>query len=141
MILAASLCSGYDFCMAQEDSHRAQQVRAFEEEAEELATYQLDLLALLEYQLRSVHQTMRQIGKLRNARARVGPELTNGERGETLTQLHLELDAIDVEVKAQRQVSSDMHQTVDRMQQRLNTFRKGRKEFGSHTTDGDSVPE
>jgi len=127
--------------MAQEDSHRAQQVRAFEEEAEELATYQLDLLALLEYQLRSVHQTMRQIEKLRNARARVGPELTNGERGEALTQLHVELDAIDVEVKAQRQVSSDMHQTVDRMQQRLNTFRKGRKEFGSHKTDGDSVPE
>ena len=127
--------------MAQEDSHRAQQVRAFEEEAEELATYQLDLLALLEYQLRSVHQTMRQIEKLRNARARVGPELTNGERGETLAELHVELDAIDVEVKAQRQVSSDMHQTVDRMQQRLNTFRKGRKEFGSHKTDGDSVPE
>ena len=127
--------------MAQEDSHRAQQVRAFEEEAEELATYQLDLLALLEYQLRSVHQTMRQIEKLRNARVRVGPELTNGERGEALTQLHVELDAIDVEVKAQRQVSSDMHQTVDRMQQRLNTFRKGRKEFGSHKTDGDSVPE
>jgi chaperonin cofactor prefoldin len=127
--------------MAQGDSHRAQQVTAFEEEAEELATYQLDLLALLEYQLRSVHQTMRQIEKLRNARVRVGPELTNGERGEALTQLHVELDAIDVEVKAQRQVSSDMHQTVDRMQQRLNTFRKGRKEFGSHKTDGDSVPE
>jgi chaperonin cofactor prefoldin len=127
--------------MARGDSHRAQQVRAFEEEAEELATYQLDLLALLEHQLRSVHQTMRQIEKLRNARVRVGPELTNDERGETLTQLHVELDAIDVEVKAQRQVSSDMHQTVDRMQQRLNTFRKGRKEFASHKTDGDSVSE
>jgi chaperonin cofactor prefoldin len=127
--------------MAQGDSHRAQQVRAFEEEAEELTTYQLDLLALLEHQLRSVHQTMRQIEKLRNARLRVGPELTNGERGETLAQLHVELDAIDVEVKAQRQVSSDMHRTVDRMQQRLNTFRKGRKGFASHKPDGDSVSD
>jgi chaperonin cofactor prefoldin len=127
--------------MAQGDSQRAQQVRAFEEEAEELATYQLDLLALLEHQLRSVHQTMRQIERLRKARVRVGPELTNGERGETLAQLDVELDAIDVEVKAQRQVSSDMHRTVDRMQQRLNTLRKGRKEFASHKTDGDSVPD
>jgi len=127
--------------MAQGDSHRAHQVSAFEEEAEELATYQLDLLALLEHQLRSVHQTMRQIEKLRNARLRVGPELTNGERGETLAQLHVELDAIDHEVKAQRQVSLDMHRTVDRMQQRLNTFRKRRKELASRKTDGDSVPE
>jgi hypothetical protein len=123
--------------MAQGDSNRAQHVRALEEEAEELATYQLDLLALLEHQLRSVHHTMRQIEKLRNARLRVGPELTNGERGDTLARLHVELDAIDREVKAQRQLSSDMHRTVDRMQQRLNTLRKGRKEPASHKADGD----
>jgi hypothetical protein len=49
-------------------------------EAEVLVAYQLDLLARIEHQLRSVHKTMRQIEKLRSSQHRVGPELSNGQR-------------------------------------------------------------
>ena len=53
--------------------------------AEWLALEQLDLLAQVEAQVRSVHHTMRAIEKLRGGEHHVGPELSNGERGTVLT--------------------------------------------------------
>ena len=73
-------------------------------EAEVLAAYQLDLLARIEHQLRSVHKTMRQIEKLRSSQHRVGPELSNGQRGETLERLYTELDALEGELQMQREM-------------------------------------
>jgi hypothetical protein len=69
---------------AMEDPNRTAVLRAFEGEAEVLVVYQLDLLAQLEAQLRAVQHTMRCIEKLRATNNRVGPELTNAGRGETL---------------------------------------------------------
>jgi len=110
--------------MTKGDVARARQVQQFEAEAEVLATYQLDLLAQLEHQLRSVHRTMRQIEKLRSVRQRVGPELSNGERGTALALLHDQVDAIEREIRTQRNTCADMHGTVDRMQERLRAFRQ-----------------
>src|SRR5918994_4564316 len=102
--------------MGESDPKRARRVKAFEVEAETLTTLQLDLLAHLEYQLRSVRQTMRQIEKLRGARHRVGPELSNGERGDALRHLHAELDALQAQIKTQSVMCLDMHKTVTEME-------------------------
>jgi hypothetical protein len=67
-----------------ESSHRAHQIHLFERDADMLAVYQVDLLAQVERQVRAVHHTMRHIEKLRSARTRVGPELSNGQRDEVL---------------------------------------------------------
>ena len=111
--------------MAGEDNARALALAAFEENAEVLVTYQLDLLAQLERQLRAAHHLMRNIEKLRNvSKRRAGPELTNGERGDALSHLDAALDDIDAQVRIQRQLSLDMHATVDEMQAKLKTFRQ-----------------
>jgi predicted nucleic acid-binding Zn-ribbon protein len=101
------------------------QLTAFEEEAEVLLAYQLDLLAHLESQLRATHQMLRQIEKLRNPKNRLGPELSNGQRGDALTHLDTELDNLENQVKTQRELCSNMHQTVDAMQVKLKSFRQG----------------
>ena len=68
---------------------------------------------------------MRNIEKLRHAKKRrVGPELSNGERGDTLSHLDAELDALDTQVRTQRQLCSDMHQTINQMQRKLEEFRQ-----------------
>ena len=111
--------------MAGEDKARALALAAFEENAEVLVTYQLDLLAHLERQLRAAHRLMRNIEKLRNvSRRRAGPEISNGERGDALSHLDAELDDIDAQVRIQRQLSLDMHATVDQMQAKLKQFRQ-----------------
>jgi prefoldin subunit 5 len=112
--------------MAEDAKARAQAIRDFEDQAEELVAYQLDLLAHLEQQLRAAHHLMRNIEKLRNVkRRRGGPELSNGERGDTLSHLDAELDALDTQVRTQRQLCSDMHQTINQMQTKLEQFRQG----------------
>jgi len=98
-------------------------MEAFEHEAEVLVGYQLDLLALLEHQLRAVHHTMRHIEKLRTARKRVGPELSNGQRQDTLDQLGSELDALERHITAQRESCTDMHNTLNTMHARLTKWR------------------
>jgi hypothetical protein len=109
--------------MSAEDSASA--LAAFEENAEVLVTYQLDLLAHLERQLRAAHRLMRNIEKLRNvSRRRAGSQLSNGERGDALTHLDAELDDIDAQVRIQRQLSVDMHATVDQMHAKLKQFRQ-----------------
>ncbi len=104
---------------------RAKALVAFEQNAEELVVYQLDLLAHLERQLRAAHHLMRNIEKLRStAKGRVGKELSNGERGDTLSHLDAELDELDTHVRTQRQLCSDMHQTINQMQRTLEHFRQ-----------------
>lgn len=110
--------------MADAHPARAERVAAFESEAELLAVHQLDLLAQLEAQLRAVHHTMRCIEKLRGPNLRVGPELTNGQRGDTLHTLASELRAIDAELAVQHQSCEDMQRTIRHMQARLLAWRE-----------------
>lgn len=110
--------------MAEPKTDRATVVRAFETEAESLVTYQLDLLAQLEAQIRAVHHSMRCIERLRSESHRRGPELSNGERAETLTTLAAEVTAIDSELHTQHQSCLDMLGAIRRMQSRLATLRK-----------------
>ena len=85
--------------------------------------YQLDLLAQREAQLRAVHHTMRCIEKLRDAKHRVGPELTNGDRNDTLTVLASEITAIDRELAVQHQSCEHMQRYIRQMQARLTALR------------------
>jgi hypothetical protein len=99
------------------DPSRERDLPRFEQEAEMLAVYQLDLLAQLERQLRAVHQTMRQIEKLRNPRHRRHPvrDISNGDRFSSLTTLSDELTSIDRELHTQHQSCQDMQHTIDHM--------------------------
>ena len=90
-----------------------------EQEAEYLVVSQLDLLAQLERQLRAVHETMRRIETLRSAKGRVGGELTNSQKIDTLDYLTEELAAIDRELQTQHESCQFMLQTVDKMRERL----------------------
>jgi chaperonin cofactor prefoldin len=90
-----------------------------ENEAEFLVVNQLDLLAQLELQMRLVNRCMRQIEKLRNARYRVGPELTPRQRDRTLTNLKAELTELDEYLGTQQESCKEMHATIDAMRKRL----------------------
>jgi chaperonin cofactor prefoldin len=89
-----------------------------------LVAHQLDLVAQLERQLRAVHRTMRQIEQLRNAKGRVGRELSNGEKATTLNHLTDELTAIDQELNTQHESCREMQSTVDKMRARLRAMRR-----------------
>jgi predicted nucleic acid-binding Zn-ribbon protein len=97
---------------------------AFEAEAEVLAAHQLDLLSQLEAQLRAVHHTMRCIEKLRGAKHRVGPDVTNGQRADALNTLAAELAAIDKELNVQHQSCEDMQRSIREMQAQLSALRR-----------------
>jgi hypothetical protein len=94
-------------------------VVAFETDAEFLVLEQLDLLAQVEAQLRAVHHTMRRIEKLRNPKQRVGPELSDGVRGDMLAGLAAELEALDSNLATQHSCCHEMLSTVERMRNRL----------------------
>ena len=81
---------------------------------------------------------MRKIEKLRSSQHRVGPELSNGQRAETLEKLHTELDALEGELQTQREMCDDMHGTIDKMQDLLKAFRKLSRPTAS--TDAGSGP-
>lgn len=115
---------------------RVRVLAALEQQAEVLATYQIDLLAELERQIRAVHHTMRHIEKLRAAKVRVGPALTNGQRTDTLESLADEMIALDSQVATQHQCCADMLTLITKMQRRTATLRKQAK-FG-RTTEPDS---
>ena len=110
--------------MAPDDSNRATQIELLEREAELLVALQLDLIAQLEFQLRAVHHTMRHIERLRNVRNRVGPELSNGQRGDALWHLAHDLTVIEEQAAAQRQSCLDMQDAVTRMQSRVIELRQ-----------------
>jgi len=71
----------------------------FESEAELLVNYQLDLIAQLESQLRAIHHTMRHLEKLRGAKHRVGPNLSNLQRADTLLHLSEDLTGLDGQLR------------------------------------------
>jgi len=101
------------------DQAKRYPVVAFEADAEFLVLEQLDLLAQVESQLRAVHHTMRRIEKLRTAKHRVGPELSDGVRGDTLEGLSAELEALDSHLASQHSCCLHMLNTVDKMRNRL----------------------
>jgi len=110
--------------MASDDSNRATQIEWLEREAELLVALQLDLIAQLEFQLHAVHRTMRHIERLRNVRNRVGPELSNGERGDALWHLAHDLTVIEEQAGTQQQSCHDMQDAVTRMQSRVIEMRQ-----------------
>ena len=103
---------------------RDRQIRRFEQDAEKLAVYQLDLLAQLERQLRAVHHTMRHIEKLRSAKNRVGPELSNGKRVDELVSLSDEVAQLDVHFKSEHECCTEMQITIAQMQNLLSDLRE-----------------
>jgi uncharacterized protein YceH (UPF0502 family) len=113
-------------------SHRAGEIRTFEQEAEVLATYQLDLLAQLERQIRAVNHTMRHIEKLRATKHRVGPELSNGQREQTLAHLAEEIVDLDSHITSEHDCCSDMQATIAQMRERITELR--RRLAGAHHT-------
>ena len=94
---------------------------AFERQAEVLVVHQLDLLAQLEKQIRAVHNTLKQIEKLRVAK--LGQELTDDQRGSALTTLASELAVIDKELETQHESCGDMQRCIEQMRQRLGELR------------------
>jgi len=112
----------------------AAQYNVFEGEAELLVAHQLDLIAQLERQLRAIHRTMRQIEKLRGGEHRVGRQLSNGEKVDTLNNLSDELAAIDHELAAQHESCMDMQTTIGEMRAQLNALRQS-KTLGSDSAN------
>lgn len=108
-----------------DDPTKGPPVTAFEMDAEFLVLDQLDLLAQVEAQLRAVHHTMRHIEKLRGGKHRVGPELPDGLRQDTLHGLTAELEALDAHLATQHECSRHMLTTVERMRQRLALVKRG----------------
>src|SRR5712692_6683507 len=112
------------------DQSRKRDLPRFEQEAEMLVIYQLDLLAQLEHQLRTVHQTMRQIEKLRNPKHRRSParDVSNGDRYTSLTALSEEMSAIDTELRTQHESCLLMQQTIAQMLATLASWRAASEE-------------
>jgi hypothetical protein len=98
---------------------RAARLLAFEKDAELLVAHQLDLLSQIEAQLRAVHHTMQRIQRLRSAKLRVGPELTDRQRQNTLFGLSAEVEEIDNQIAEEHNCCMFMQQTVVQMQERL----------------------
>jgi hypothetical protein len=105
--------------MAESPKTLAKQLRAFETDAEVLVVLQLDLLAIMEAQLRSVHHTMRSIERLRGGKLRVGPALTNVQRGSALSGLSKEVEAIVDQLAEEHEATREMQSCVEKMQQCL----------------------
>jgi hypothetical protein len=110
--------------MAERDRQRAPIVRAFETQAELLVVNHLDLLALIEAQLRAVHHTMRLIERLRGARLRVGSQLSNGEQRTMLGGLSDEIVALDAQLMEEHECCGQMQETINNMQQLLQDLRQ-----------------
>ena len=105
--------------MTIDDGTSAVHIERLERDAEMLVGYQLDFLAQLEVQLREVRKTMRDIEKLRAGSSRVGPELTNGERTDTLNHLAHAVAVLDAHIAGQHECCADMQETIDQMRERL----------------------
>jgi uncharacterized coiled-coil protein SlyX len=121
-----------------QDSSRQSVIRDFEREAEVLVVHHLDLLAQMEAQLRAVHNTMRRIYGMRAREFREGPELTNGQRASTLTDLSIEMAAIDRNLQEEHECCGDMQQTINQMQAHLTRLKQLARHVGVQT--GASTP-
>jgi uncharacterized membrane protein len=120
-------------------STRVRDLHVLEQDAEMLVVLQLDLLADVERQVRAVHQTMRHIEKLRGVRSRVGPELSDAQRNDTLRNLDDEIAALEEHFAMEQQCCTDMHDTIKKMRARLAQMR--RRTAPSHTASADSSSE
>jgi hypothetical protein len=116
--------------------NRTREIQVLEQEAEALVAHQLDLLAQLERQLRAVHRTMRDIEKLRSARHRVGPQLTNVAREETLAHLATTIADVDSNITIEHECCGEMLVTVTAMRERIARL-QGRVASGSIPDDSD----
>jgi hypothetical protein len=105
-------------------SKRARDLQVLEQDAEMLVVFQLDLLADVERQVRAVHQTMRHIERLRGVRPRVGPELSDAQRNDTLSNLEAEIAALEEHFAIEQACCSDMHTTIKKMRDRLAEMRQ-----------------
>lgn len=105
--------------MPPQSDDRAVHLAAFEDHAERMILHQLDLLAQVEEQLRGVHHVMRGLERLRSGKQRVGPEPSNGERGDVLGHLSRELAALDRHVATQSESVHGMQGLIAQMQERL----------------------
>src|SRR3954467_13516460 len=101
-----------------ERNERAGTRRSLEDDAELLVAYQLNLLAQIEAQLRSVHHTMRGTEKLRRPNSRVGPQLSSGQSEIARTALSKELAILDTHLEGQHEPCRAMQQIVEKMQAR-----------------------
>lgn len=125
----------------RESLHRQRQTRLFEEEAETLATYQLDLLAELERQIRAVHQAMRHIEKLRSVKERVGPELSNRQREGTLSALATAISDLESHVDTEHECCGSMQSTITQMRERIAALRERASEASHPAIDLESSRE
>jgi hypothetical protein len=66
---------------------------------------------------------MRHIEKLRTARDRVGPELSNGQRGNTLKSLSDEIAQLEVHFQSEHECCTEMQTTIAQMQSLLKQLR------------------
>jgi hypothetical protein len=109
--------------MTDPETTRAATIQTLEKEAELLVVHQLDLLAQIEAQLRAVHHAMRRIERLRNAKLRVGVELSNGQRRTTLTELSSDIAELDKQLTEEHDCCRLMQATIKKMQQRLSALK------------------
>jgi chaperonin cofactor prefoldin len=114
----------YDFCVAPSDKMPAPQNGWLEFETEILVNHQLDLIAQLESQLRAVHRTMRHLEKLRGAKHRVGPKLSSRQSSQTLSDLSVDLRALEKQLDIQRRSCEEMQGIIEKMQSRLRELRQ-----------------
>ena len=83
---------------------------------------------------------MRQIEKLRGVKHRVGPELSNVERGDALKILTRELGTLTKHLNTQGTTCREMLDTVERMQRRLDGLVRSATKRHRERRD-DSEPE
>jgi hypothetical protein len=119
-------------------SKRVRDLDVLEQDAEMLVVLQLDLLADVERQVRAVHQTMRHIEKLRGVRSRVGPELSDTQRTDTLSTLDDEIVALEEHFAIEQECCSDMHDTIKKMRARLAEMRQRTSPSNNRSVDPSS---
>jgi hypothetical protein len=66
---------------------------------------------------------MRHIEKLRSARDRVGPELSDRQREGTLSSLDADIAALDSQLAVEHACCMDMHNTIAEMRARVANLR------------------
>ena len=126
--------------MTDPANRRAAMLLAFETDAEMLVVHQLDLLAQIEAQLRAVHHTMLRIQRLRSAKHRDGPELSNGQRQTTLVGLCDEVEAIDKQIAEEHECCLFMLQTIAQMQHRLGEMKRAAVALDRGPDSGEPTP-
>jgi hypothetical protein len=109
------------------DAHdRAMEFEVFLQDAEMLAISHLDLLAQLERQLRAVHQTMRQIDKLRNLKRRIEPAapVALDQVQPAQASLDEDIEALESHLHVEHSCCSHMRDTIIKMQCRVADLRR-----------------